>query len=107
MLVLSFVNCLFYLVLDLPTAIELDIVKESNKLIHLLTGRAITRGERRYNEEIVNKNKERMYNIAKSLNKDLNRIDALIEYLKRYRYAIDSILEILEQERNDAESNSK
>lgn len=95
-------------ILDLPTAIELTIVKESNKMIYLLTGRAITKGERGYNEEIVNKNKERMYKIAKSFNKDLNRIDALIKYLKRHRFAIDSILEILEQEKGmTVKSNRK
>ena len=68
-------------ILDLPTTIELDIVNESNKLIHLLTGRAITKGERGYSEEIINKNKERMYKIAKSLNKDIRFIEGLEESL--------------------------
>lgn len=94
-------------ILDLPTAIELDIIKESNKMIRLLTGRTITRGERGYSEEIIDKNKERMYKIAKSLNKELRLIEGLEESLKITNYTIYDMIEILRQEREAAVNQDK
>jgi hypothetical protein len=94
-------------ILHLSTAIELDIVRESNKLIRLLTSRQLSRGENEYTEEIINKNKERMFRIAKSLDKQLNFIDELDESLQILEYSIKNMNEILGQERDAAVSQKE
>jgi hypothetical protein len=92
---------------DLPTAIELDIIKESNKLIRLLTGRALTKGENRYTEQIVDKNTERMLKIAKSFNKEIHDIDALYEPLKMLQYTLRKMQGILTEEIETAEKQKE
>ena len=85
-------------IIDLPPAIELDIVSHCNRFIFLLTGRTLTRGETEYTKEIIDKNNERRYKIVKSCNGDMRELNNLFEPLVLAKRAITDMLEILNAE---------
>ena len=82
-------------IIDLPPAIELDIVRYCNRIIFLITGRALTRGETEYTKEIIDKNKERRYKIVKSCDGNMRELNNLYEPLTLAKHVITDMLAVL------------
>ena len=74
-----------------------DIVKASYDLIRIIIGRSISKGEFKYTKDIVNKNKEMMYKIAKSCNNE-RQLTSIGDSLEIAKYTIDEMLKIVDSE---------
>ena len=78
------------------------------KLLFCLTGRAITKGETKYTEEMVKNTHNHRLEIAKSLDSEYRALlGYYLYYLKPLKLAIDDMIEILNEEMDTAEKKKE
>ena len=85
---------------------SMDAKKFSNKILYALTGKALTKGEFKYTKEMVANTKTHRLNIAKSADfRELNSFKTM--FLEPLKVAVDSMLDIIDQEMQVAEKKTE